>query len=60
MFWLPAIKEYNHLTILGTIWNIGAMLCTVFVGTIIFQEKTSLIHWIGVLVAFIACILLNW
>jgi len=57
--WLPALKEHNHITSLGTFWNMGALLLTVLIGAVLFREDVSMRQWIGIVLAFIACILVS-
>ncbi|OGS36581.1 MAG: hypothetical protein A2293_00845 [Elusimicrobia bacterium RIFOXYB2_FULL_49_7] len=57
--WLPAILSKNHLTSLGTLWNVGAMVGTILVGAVLFRETVSPIQWIGVGLAIVACVLLS-
>ena len=57
--WLPAILAKNHLTSLGTFWNIGAMICTVFAGAVLFHEQVTLLQWAGIGLALISCVLLS-
>jgi drug/metabolite transporter (DMT)-like permease len=57
--WLPAIKEHNHLTSLGTFWNMGAMVITVLVGACAFGEVVSARQWVGIVLALIACWLVS-
>ena len=57
--WLPAIAIKNHLTSLGTIWNVGALLCTILIGAVLFHETVSNTQWIGIGMALIASVLLS-
>jgi len=58
-FWLPAIRERSHLSSLGTIWNIGAVVITVLIGVFVFREEVSPTQWLGIILAFVACVLLS-
>ena len=58
-FWLPAIRLVNQLTVLGTLWNIGAMLVTVAIGMIVFRETVTPSQSVGVVLALISCYLLS-
>jgi multidrug transporter EmrE-like cation transporter len=57
--WLPAILAKNHLTTLGTLWNVGAILCTVFAGAVLFHEQVTALQWCGVVLALGSCVLLS-
>jgi multidrug transporter EmrE-like cation transporter len=57
--WMPAILLKNHLTTLGTLWNIGAVICTVVVGFFVFHEHVTAVQWVGVGLAFVSCVLLS-
>ncbi len=57
--WLPAILQKNQLSIVGTIWSVLSLLATVSIGVIIFNEKLSTVGVAGVIIAFIAIILLS-
>jgi len=57
--WLPAILSKNHLTTLGTLWNVGAILCTVFAGAVLFHEQVSFLQWCGIGCAVVSCVLLS-
>ena len=59
LVWLPAILSKNHLTSLGTFWNVGALICTVAVGVLVFHEKVTGLQWTGIVFALIACVLLS-
>jgi len=57
--WLPAIKRTNHLASLGSLWNAGAMITTVLMGTLVFHEQVTPRQWIGIGFGFVACFLLG-
>jgi multidrug transporter EmrE-like cation transporter len=59
VFWLPAIREHNHLTSLGTIWNLGAMMATIAVGALLFSEPVTSRQWAGIVLALLACCLIS-
>ena len=56
--WLPAILQKNSLIIAGAIWTILSLSTTILIGLYIFGEKLSLTGIAGIVVAFIAIILL--
>jgi multidrug transporter EmrE-like cation transporter len=56
---LPAIKKFNSLSILGTIWNIGYMIITLFVGIFIFGESLTTLQIIGIIFGIISIVLLS-
>lgn len=53
--WFPALRSYSHLTTLGTIWDLGAVATTMFVGIWLCQEQISTSQWIGLGLAVVAC-----
>jgi drug/metabolite transporter (DMT)-like permease len=57
--WLPAIRERNHLSSLGSLWNAGAMVATVLIGAILFHETISIRQWVGIVFGLCACVLLG-
>ncbi len=57
--WIPAIFEKNQLSITGVIWSIISLIATVLMGILIFNEKLSLVHLIGIFVGLISVILLS-
>lgn len=59
LFWLPALLHKNQLIIMGTIWTILATLSTIAIGLIIFHEKLSALQWVGVVLSFLALILIG-
>ncbi|MGD0577224.1 MAG: hypothetical protein ABSA74_04065 [Candidatus Staskawiczbacteria bacterium] len=56
---LPAIKKFNSLSILGTIWNICYVIITLFIGIFIFGESLTTLQIIGVIFGIVAIILLS-
>jgi len=56
--WLPALRAHNNISTIGTIWNMGAVLLTVLIGAA-FHEEVSTRQWIGIALAFVACILVS-
>ena len=59
LLWFPAIGQKNHLTSLGTFWNICAMAVTILIGMVVFRESVSVRQVVGIVVAGIACVLLS-
>ena len=57
--WLPAMLQKNSLSITGTMWSILSLVLTVLIGILIFGEKLSTLNTIGIVVAFVAIILLS-
>lgn len=53
--WLIALKEKSHLTSLGTLWSIGAVVVTILVGMVWFKETITLKQEIGLGLALVAC-----
>ena len=56
--WLPAIMQKNHLVVVGTIWSILSLVCTVLIGTLIFNEQLNTRIVVGLIFSFVAIILL--
>jgi len=59
LFWLPAILQKNQLSIVGTMWSVLSLLTTILIGILVFGERLNLVGTIGIIVAFIAIILLS-
>jgi drug/metabolite transporter (DMT)-like permease len=57
--WLPAIKETKLLAVTGMFWLLFAIFAAVGLGVFVFGEKLSVTQVIGVVLAVIACILLE-
>lgn len=58
--WLPALLHRNEIAIMGTIWLVLAVIATVFVGVVIFQEKVTMVEWIGIILALLALAFLGF
>jgi multidrug transporter EmrE-like cation transporter len=56
---LPAISKMNSLVVLGTIWNLGYVFITLFLGLVIFKETLTMIHAVGLVLGVISIILLT-
>lgn len=56
---LPAISKMNSLSILGTIWNLGYIFVTLFIGLILFHEPITTTQTVGMVLGIIAIILLS-
>lgn len=56
---LPALSKMNSLTVLGTIWNLGYVFVTLFLGLIIFKEPITTTQIIGLVLGVISIILLT-
>jgi multidrug transporter EmrE-like cation transporter len=59
LFWLPTLLHKNQLIVMGTIWIILATLSTIIIGFLIFHEKLTLLQWTGVILSFIALLLIG-
>ena len=59
LLWLPALLERNSLAVTGTLWSVMSLLATVSIGTLVFHERLTPIHWLGVVLAFAAILLLS-
>jgi multidrug transporter EmrE-like cation transporter len=57
--WLPAILQKNQLSIVGTIWSVLSLLTTILIGVLVFKEKLEFTGVLGIILAFIAIILLS-
>lgn len=57
--WLPAITKHNILSVVGTIWSLLSVVITVVVGLVLFHEPITLCRVIGLILAFIAIVLLS-
>ncbi len=56
---LPALAQYNSLTILGTVWNVLYMVLTLFVGLVLFKETITTMQMVGLCFAFVSIILMS-
>ena len=59
VLWLPAIKEYNKLAVVGIVWSVLAVLTTAIIGIVVFREKLEWYQWLGLVLATVAIILLG-
>jgi multidrug transporter EmrE-like cation transporter len=57
--WLPAIKKFNSLSVLGTIWNVSYVIITLSIGRFVFHEPLTILQIIGIILGFIAIVLLS-
>jgi drug/metabolite transporter (DMT)-like permease len=58
IIWFVAMSYHNHLTTLGTIWDMGALASTIVVGILIFKEPVTASQWCGLVLAFVASFLM--
>lgn len=58
--WLPALLHRNEIAIMGTIWLLLATVAVIVVGVVFFQEKISLIEWIGIGLGLLALAFLGF
>jgi multidrug transporter EmrE-like cation transporter len=58
-FWLPALKRYNSLSILGAIWVAVYVVISVLLGWLVFGEAISTRHWVGIGLALVSIIILS-
>jgi multidrug transporter EmrE-like cation transporter len=56
---LPALKKFNSLSALGTVWNVGYTMITLGIGILIFHEPLTTLQILGIILGFIAIILLS-
>jgi multidrug transporter EmrE-like cation transporter len=59
LFWLPAILQKNHLSVVGAMWSILSLVTTVFIGILIFGEKLNTLGIIGIILGFSSIIILS-
>jgi len=59
LLFFPTLCKMNSLSILGTIWNVGYVTITLFLGLIIFKEDVNLRQIIGITLAFVGILLLS-
>jgi len=57
--WLPAILQKNQLSIVGAIWSVMSLLATVLIGVIIFGEHLNALAVAGLVLGFLAILLLS-
>ena len=57
--WIPAIFEKNQLSVTGVIWSIVSLIATVAIGLLVFNEKLTPTQSIGMVLGFVAVILLS-
>ena len=57
--WIPAIFEKNQLSITGVIWSIVSLIATVAIGILIFHEKLTPTQMVGLVLGFIAVVMLS-
>jgi drug/metabolite transporter (DMT)-like permease len=54
VFWLPALKEHQHLAVLSMIYSLAYCLVSVAIGVLMFHETLSLRQELGIVLALIA------
>jgi len=57
--WLPALKRYNSLSVLGAIWVAVYVAISVLLGHWVFGEAISARHWVGLGLTLVAVVLLS-
>src|SRR3990167_7820085 len=57
--WLPAILQKNQLSIVGAIWSVLSLLATVLIGVLIFGEHLNALAVAGLVLGFLAILLLS-
>jgi len=58
--WLPAIVQTNKLATTGTGWLLLSILATLGIGLGVFHEKVNTVQMVGIGLAIVALILLNY
>ncbi|HYM75862.1 MAG TPA: hypothetical protein VE377_07775 [Candidatus Dormibacteraeota bacterium] len=58
--WLPAIVRTNQLASTGTAWLLLSMMATLGIGCGIFHEKLNSVQIVGIVLASVALVLLNY
>ena len=56
---LPALQKFNSLSVLGTIWNLGYVMITLFIGICIFRESITTTQIVGLIFGLISIVLLS-
>ena len=56
---LPALSKMNSLTILGTLWNLGYVIVTLFIGLVLFREAITTTQMVGLVMGVISIVLLS-
>lgn len=56
--WLMALSNYNSISTIGLIWALLNIVITLFMGFIVFGEPITTLKMIGVVLAFVAVILM--
>ena len=59
IFWLPALAQTNTLVITGTVWNILALIGTVFIGMVFFHESVSPMACWGIAFGLVSVVFLS-
>ncbi len=57
--WLPALYEKNNLAVTGTLWLVFALVVTVALGFLLFDQPLTTRSVLGILLAVIVVILLR-
>lgn len=57
--WLPALKRFNSLSVLGTIWNVGYIIISIVLGVVVFGEVLTTLQIIGLILGIAAIICLS-
>jgi len=58
--WLPAIVQTNQLATTGTGWLLLSILATLGIGLGVFHERVNSVQMVGIALAIVALILLNY
>lgn len=59
LLFFPAIKAYNSLSILGTIWNLSYVIITICIGIFIFGEHLTNIQLLGIFFGIMSIVFLS-
>ena len=59
ILWFPTLKNNNHLAIMSVIWSVAYALVGITIGLSVFQEKLTLIQWVGTALGVVAILLLS-
>ena len=59
LLWLPALIKRNELAVVGSIWSVGSLLATVFIGTMLFGEHLNWQSIVGIVLGAASVALLS-
>jgi len=57
--WLPALLQRNNLAVVGAMWAVLSLMCTVLIGVMVFGEKINNANIFGVILAMLSLVMLS-